>query len=104
MANIQAIHEQKGAIVYSYSDAGWTGPEAKVMRTGALGEEDYAGTSGWGVGEVVTIVLDCDKWRMVFWKHETLLAAIDVEKDKTYYPTLGCCPCSDQSDFKLVSS
>ncbi len=56
----------------------------------------------WQVGEVVTIVLDCQKWKMYFWKNETRLGAIDIEKGKTYYPAFACCSCSKKSDFKLI--
>ncbi len=48
------------------------------------------------------MVLDCRKWKMYFWKNETRLGAIDIEKGKTYYPAFGCCSCSKKSDFKLI--
>ncbi len=55
----------------------------------------------WKKGETVTVLLDCDRWKLAFWNEETKLGVIDILPNVTYYPgfyTLS----NAQSEFKLM--
>ncbi len=40
-------------------------------------------------GEAVTVLLDCDNWKMTWWLGEKKLATIEIEKNKKYYPAFS---------------
>ncbi len=67
-------------------------------------ENVYCKNQGlWESGKTITILLDCNKWQVVFWLNEKRLhEPIDIEKNITYYPLVNCCTCSDSPNLKLI--
>ncbi len=55
----------------------------------------------WEKGETVTILLDCDRWKLGFWNGETKLGVIDILPNLTYYPGFETYS-HPQNEFKLI--
>ncbi len=56
----------------------------------------------WRKGMTVTVLLDCDEWKMSFWLNGNKMGTISIEKSKVYYPSMCFCGCG--SDYELLSS
>ncbi len=100
----------KKAIVYCFAGNGMA---IEVDGTGRVMKEQIEiAKDGWGKGDTITILLDCQKWRILFWKNETFLKEMEMEWNMTCYPGMGCCSCLKESprgllpasDFKLIAA
>ncbi len=40
----------------------------------------------WKKGEIITILLDCDLWKVAFWQGEKKLGVLDILPNRIYYP------------------
>eukprot|EP01083_Nonionella_stella_P259232 885345_1 len=45
----------------------------------------------WCAGEVVTVTLDCDKWKVFFFKNNKQLKKEDIAPNQTYYFAMDSC-------------
>ena len=57
--------------------------------------------TNWEDGEIIKICLDCELWKVTFYLNNKMLFTMDIDKNKTYYPSVAMCGCTD-NDFKLL--
>ncbi len=98
------LYNVKGAgLVYSYHGNGSGYGESLHKSLDGSTKETYKSAPGkWNAGQTITIVLDCTKWQVIFWRDNTRVGdPIKIEANKTYYPMLGTCTCANV-DYKLT--
>ncbi len=66
-------------------------------------KETYASNLGkWNNGQTMTVILDCEKWQVIFWRDNTRLGnPIKISPNKTYYPVMNCCT-SIKNKFQVI--
>ncbi len=56
----------------------------------------------WAKGDVIAVGLDCDSWKITFWKNGTLVKTADITTQVKYYPAVGTCS-SNNIEFFIES-
>ncbi len=66
-------------------------------------KETYASKLGkWNNGQTMTVILDCEKWQVIFWRDNTRLGnPIKISPNKTYYPAMNCCS-ETKNKFQVI--
>ncbi len=71
--------------------------KALVMKKGSSSTKELVkGLTKIEDGQVITILLDCVRWKMTWWKEEVRLGTVDIEKNKKYFPAMCCCGCNSE--------
>ncbi len=83
---------------------------------GIYSSKDYvfiAKVGSWGTGkdkdsskevEIISLILDCEKWKLNFFQNGKSVATISIKEGLTYYPSISQCGgCKDHEiNLKLM--
>eukprot|EP01083_Nonionella_stella_P304768 1060486_1 len=61
----------------------------RIMKNGA----NVKMVTQWKAGDIITIILNCDLWKITFLLNDNDLGTYDLDPNEKYYPTLGMCGC-----------
>eukprot|EP01084_Bolivina_argentea_P249272 417208_1 len=59
------------------------------------------GVDRWNPGDIMTVMLDCDAWKITFHLNDKDLGTYELEPNQTYYPALNMCGCEGY-DLQLI--
>ena len=59
-------------------------------------------TGAWLYGEVITAKLDCDQWKVTYFRNNEEIQQDEIEPNQSYYFALMCCANSSYSVLKVV--
>ncbi len=86
-----------GGITYAY------GPNnISEYKDSKLFKDHHTNVGPWKDGETVTVVLDFERGKIIFWKDEKKMGDVTIKKGEKYHPAIGCCSCQT-NDYQLIT-
>ena len=79
-----SIHNEKDVCMYN-------GTDGKIYMTGGCDNTvECTDTGKWGIGDTIKVVVDCEKWNVIFFKNGDLACqkVLKIQPSGAYYPVL----------------
>ena len=100
-------HASIGVTTEKYDDKMY-GPRDWSSTGGWITNEGYNslyyGCGQWNENEMITVKLDCNDWRVIYYKDEAEFKDEKLEADKCYYFAMNCCGDSSRTHFQVVET
>ena len=58
----------------------------------------------WDKNMIFSVELDCDNWKVFFYKDATLLRSKDIDPNKSYFLAVSCCASKGATSLQSVQS
>ena len=62
----------------------------------------YGGKSRWKYGDIVTVKLDCDEWKVTYYHDHKRVQMDQIKPNKSYHFVINCCENPRYSHFEIV--
>ncbi len=82
----------------------YSGSSRKIFKEARKNERKTAMENllGWGDNQMVTVVVDCEKWKLVIFVDDKYVGECAIQKNKVYYPAMYC-DSFDDASFQLFT-